>query len=166
MVTEAVEMGWAAFVIAVLVPAVILITRPSRFWQRVTLPPAAALPLFLLLHAAVTLGSCRYPPGPLLHRALDAVLIAGSFLFWLPVLGIRHRLSDPGRCMYLFLAAPLLDMPAVGMIALGDTFGGLTMIVAMLPIGIAAMVVTWRWVIDEERIQAAAPELSSESPTA
>ncbi|MEU0218810.1 hypothetical protein ABZ281_28585 [Streptomyces sp. NPDC006265] len=76
-------------------------------------------------------------------------------LFWIPVLArTRHRLGDVGRCLYLFLAAPLLDLPAVGVIAAGHSAGGLTMIVAMLPIGVLAAALTWEWVNREERLAA------------
>ncbi|POX59068.1 hypothetical protein C3492_34380 [Streptomyces sp. Ru62] len=90
------------------------------------------------------------PPGG--ARATEPVLLATAVLFWLPAVArTRHRLDDPGRCVYLFLAAPLLDLPAVGMVAAGRTAAGLAMIVGMLPVGVAAAAVTWSWVNREER---------------
>ncbi|WP_018386295.1 hypothetical protein [Wenjunlia vitaminophila] len=67
------------------------------------------------------------------------------------MLGPARRLSDPGRCVYLFSAAPALDLPALGLVAAGHDAGGLTMIVSMLPVGGAALAVTWRWITAEER---------------
>ncbi|RKN39051.1 hypothetical protein D7294_22775 [Streptomyces hoynatensis] len=83
---------------------------------------------------------------------LEGALAAGALAFWLPVLvpGPR-RLSAPGRCLYLFLAAPLLDLPAVALVACGHAAGGLAMIAGMLPLPLAALAVTWRWVLAEER---------------
>jgi hypothetical protein len=76
--------------------------------------------------------------------------------FWLPVAaGTRHRLDDLGRCLYLFLATPLLDLPAVAVVAAGRSAQGLAVIVGMLPLGVAAAAVTWSvtwsWVNREER---------------
>ncbi|WP_329244850.1 hypothetical protein OG417_48555 [Actinoallomurus sp. NBC_01490] len=57
--------------------------------------------------------------GGLLIRQIHhgaANLLLAAIGFWLPVLGERHRLSDPGRTVYLFLAAPALDLPGVWVI--------------------------------------------------
>jgi hypothetical protein len=56
--------------------------------------------------------------------------------------------------VYLFLAGPLLDLAGVWLVARGDRAGGLAMVVGMLPIGVAALVVTWRWVVGEEKAAA------------
>ncbi|MBV7697818.1 hypothetical protein KWI83_19880 [Streptomyces sp. TRM70350] len=88
---------------------------------------------------AVTLGS-------------ELVLLSAAVTFWVPVVArTRHRLSDTGQCLYLFLAAPLLDIPALGVIAAGHSAEGLAMIVGMLPLGIAAAALTWSWINREER---------------
>ncbi|MCF6524532.1 hypothetical protein HOY81_15755 [Streptomyces sp. JJ36] len=95
-------------------------------------------------------------PGPAAGWLLEAVLLAGGVLFWLPVLAhSRHRLGGAGRCLYLFLAAPSLDLPAVVLIAHGHSWGGLAMIIAMLPLGAAALLATWRWITAEERVEVA-----------
>lgn len=67
------------------------------------------------------------------------------------ILGGRLRLRTSGRGGDRFLAAPLLDLPAVGMVAAGHTVAGLAMMVGMLPVGVAAAAVTWSWVNREER---------------
>ncbi|MFF4213083.1 hypothetical protein ACFYZE_27755 [Streptomyces sp. NPDC001796] len=136
--------------VSALVPAVIRATRRHPLWWRLSLPAGAALPFFLVLHAAATLahtGAAR-PPGPMTWW--EAAVVVAALWFWLPVVGIRHRLTDPGRCLYLYLSMPLLDLPAVGLIAAGENAAGLTMVVSMLPVGFAALTVTWRWIHAEE----------------
>jgi hypothetical protein len=71
-------------------------------------------------------------------------------LFWAPILGIRRRLPDAGRMLYLYVALPLLDLAGVWLVAVGDSPGGLSMIVGMLPMGAAAVVITWNWISREE----------------
>lgn len=130
-------------------PGLILATRHRFSWRVLSLPPLVALIGFPLLHAAVILDD---------HDALDlqafvlhCLLFAGALAFWLPVLGGTRRLDPGARAGYLFLAAPSLDLPAVVLVARGHSAGGLTMIVAMLPIGLAAVLLTWRWLAAEER---------------
>jgi hypothetical protein len=139
--------------VSVLVPGAIRATRAHALWRRLSLPAAAGLPLFLLLHAAVTLAHAGqvHPPGPAV--CWEAAVVGASVWFWLPVVGTRRRLSDPGRCLYLYLSMPLLDLPAVGLIAAGDGAAGLVMVVSMLPVGLAALAVTWRWIHAEEAEQ-------------
>jgi hypothetical protein len=145
-------MALSGFCVAVPVPALVHATRRAAVWRALTLPAPAALTLFAVLHAAVVLGAALRPPGPVARWALEAALQAGAALFWAPVLaeGPRHRLGEAGRCAYLYLGAPVLDLPAVFLVATGDTAGGLAMIVAMLPIGLLALALTWRWVTAEE----------------
>ncbi|MEU0112596.1 hypothetical protein ABZ137_02425 [Streptomyces bobili] len=150
-------MAWSGFGLAAVVPGVMRLARRSPLWERVSLPPGMAAPLLVLLHAWVVLGSLvglAPPAGPFVT---EPVLLVGAVLFWVPVVArTRHRLSDPGRCLYLFLAAPLLDLPALGIIAAGHSAEGIAMIVAMLPLSITAAVLTWTWVNREERLAAAA----------
>jgi hypothetical protein len=39
----------------------------------------------------------------------------------------------------------------VWLVAVGDSPGGLSMIVGMLPMGVAAVALTWSWISREER---------------
>ncbi|WP_258056060.1 hypothetical protein [Streptomyces sp. Ru62] len=145
-------MTWSAVLVAAVVPVAVRCLRHSPLWERISVPAAVALPLLVLTHAWAVLGDAAgiAPPGG--ARATEPVLLATAVLFWLPAVArTRHRLDDPGRCVYLFLAAPLLDLPAVGMVAAGRTAAGLAMIVGMLPVGVAAAAVTWSWVNREER---------------
>ncbi|MEU0007300.1 hypothetical protein ABZ079_24225 [Streptomyces sp. NPDC006314] len=152
-------MAWSGLLVAALVPAAVRLLRRSPLWERISLPAAVALPLLVLLHAWAVLGDAvgLRPPGGAL--VTEPALLVAAVLFWLPVVaGTRHRLSDPGRCLYLFLAAPLLDLPAVGTVAAGHPAAGLAMIVAMLPVGVTAAAITWFWVNREEREAAAGPD--------
>jgi cytochrome c oxidase assembly factor CtaG len=148
MAAHMAEMG---LLTSVLAPAIVLATRRRWSWKTLTRSPALVLPLFVLLHAAITIGMDETDPRPALHLLLHAALLAGAVVFWLPVLGPRSRLGTAARCVYLFLAAPALDLAAVVVVARGDSVGGLAMIVAMLPIGFTAVVMIWRWMQAEER---------------
>ncbi|MFE1751592.1 hypothetical protein [Streptomyces anandii] len=150
--SSVIAMGLSGFVLAAVVPAVVRLTRNSPLWRRVSVPAGVALPLLVLVHAWAVLGELLPNGTPGGALPAEPVLPAVAVLFWLPVAArTRHRLSDPGRCLYLFLAAPLLDLPAVGVVAAGRPAEGIAMIVGMLPVGLAAAAVTWTWVNREER---------------
>ncbi|MEU6095095.1 hypothetical protein [Streptomyces sp. NPDC047079] len=154
-VASAAAMAWSGFVLAAVIPGALWRVRRAPLWDRVSLPAGVALPLLVLTHAWAVLGDPvrLAPPGATFLT--EPLLVAAAVVFWLPVLAhTRHRLSDPGRCLYLFLAAPLLDLPAVGVIAAGHSLEGLAMIVGMLPVGAVAAGVTWSWVNREERLAA------------
>jgi cytochrome c oxidase assembly factor CtaG len=99
--------------------------------------------------------------SPLAHVAEHAVLLASAIVFWLPVLGVGprparadrpgRRLDGGERALYLFLAAPALDLIAVMLMASGHPGAGVAMLAGMLPIGLAAVYTTWRWAGREER---------------
>ena len=113
LMDDALAMGVPGFVVAALVPGIIRATRSHPVWHHVSLPAGVALPLFLVTHTAATLGAAFHGVATAaVHWFWEAALIGSGFLFWLPVLGGRHRLSEPGRCLYLFLTIPLLDLPA------------------------------------------------------
>jgi hypothetical protein len=146
------HMVMMGLLVAVLAPALlVLLSRAFPQLDRWTVPAAVALPGFILLHAAVTVYPAHGPIPPLLDGAAHLLLLAGAMLFWAPVLGIRRRLPDAGRMLYLYLALPLLDLPGVWLVALGDSPGGLSMIIGMLPMGATAVVITWNWISREER---------------
>ncbi|MER6531493.1 hypothetical protein [Streptomyces sp. NPDC001508] len=153
-------MGLAGFLPATVVPGLVLLLRRAPLWERVSLPAGAALALLVLTHAwAVLAGPVAglRPPGGAL--VTEPVLVAAAVVFWVPVVGrTRHRLGDPGRCLCLFLAAPLLDLPALGVIAAGHSLEGLAMIVGMLPLAVAAAAVTWTWANQEEHTALLAPK--------
>jgi hypothetical protein len=52
--------------------------------------------------------------------------------------------------IYLFASMPAMDLAGVFVVLHGDSAGGLAMIVAMLPVGVAALVTTWHWVLTEQ----------------
>jgi hypothetical protein len=150
-----VPMAVSGAMTSVVAPALVLLGRHRDLpwdWDRLSLRAGIALPLFLLAHTAIMLLTSGTDVPPALDVPLHAGLLLGAILFWLPVLGQRHRLSDPARTAYLFLAAPTLDLAAVWIIARGGSAAGLAMIVAMLPIGAAAIAITWRWIVREDRL--------------
>lgn len=144
-------MAFMGLMTSVVAPLLVLALR-----DRVGLGPldhraAVALPGFVLLHAAIVLGVEAAGMWPMsVHVWAAAIVFVGAMVFWSPVLGRAHRLADDLGAVYLYLAAPTLDIPAVILIARGDSAGGLAMIVGMLPIGLIAVARTWRWLTAEE----------------
>lgn len=147
---EVVHMVGMGLLVSVLAPALVLATRRRFAWRALSWPAAVALPCFVVLHALLTVEMAFHEPGPPMHLVLDGVLLLGAVVFWLPVLGRLRPLGPAGRVLYLFLAAPALDLAAVVVVAVGDSAGGLSMIVGMLPIGLAAVIVTWQWIRADE----------------
>lgn len=147
-VDSAVHMAAMGVLVSLVAPVLVLVTRRRVEWSSVPAPPMLVLPVFVVLHAIVTIV------GQEIHDAawqgmLHTGLFAGAVWFWLPVL--VGELGQAARSVYLFLAGPALDIAAIYLIINGDSAGGLAMIVAMLPIGLAAVAVTWRWIAAEER---------------
>lgn len=151
MTSEILHMGAMGLLTSVVAPVLILLTSRRVPWHRVPAPPLLVLPLFFLLHGAVTVLSTLHHLPSGVDAALHALLLAGAVVFWLPVVGPGHHHPDALRSVYLFLAGPALDLAAVYVIIVGHSAGGLAMIVGMLPIGFAAIGVTWRWITREER---------------
>ncbi|MER6142047.1 hypothetical protein ABT174_18720 [Streptomyces sparsogenes] len=145
-------MSLSGLVLTAVVPGLVRLARRAALWERISLPPGVALPLLILLHAWAVLADLGRPMPVAVMYVSELVLLWAAVMFWLPVLTrTRHRLSDPGRCLYLFLAAPLLDLPALGAIAAGHPAEGIAMIIGMLPLGVIAAVTTWSWINTEER---------------
>jgi cytochrome c oxidase assembly factor CtaG len=100
--------------------------------------------------------------NPALHAAEHLAFLAIGVWFWFPVLGVT-RLADPERALYLFLAAPAVDLVAVALMVRGDGDAGVAMLAGTLPIAAAAGVVTWQWLAREQR-QATAMERARGAP--
>ncbi len=146
------HMATMGLLVAVAAPALLLVlVRAVPRLDRLTVPAGVALPGFVALHAGITVWSDRAPLPPLYDTVAHLVLLVGAMLFWAPVLGIRRRLPDAGRVVYLFAAMPLLDLAGVWLVAEGDRSGGLAMIVGMIPMGLIAVAITWKWIGGEER---------------
>lgn len=148
---EIVHMAAMGLLTSVVAPAIVLAGRRFVPWRRVRAPPALVLPIFLALHSTLTvaMGRIEFPvPADL---ALHALLLAAAVWFWLPVLQPKPGTPDAVRAVYLFLAGPSLDLAAVYLIIVGEERAGLAMIVGMLPLGLAAVVVMWRWIVREDR---------------
>lgn len=147
---QIVHMAAMGALTSLVAPAILLASRGLALWRKVPAPPALILPGFVLLHGAVTVAPELWLLPSLVDGLLHVVLLAGAVVFWLPIVGPRSA-GAAARSVYLFLAGPSLDLAAVYLIIRGNEPGGLAMIVAMLPIGLAAVAVTWRWIAEEER---------------
>jgi cytochrome c oxidase assembly factor CtaG len=93
---------------------------------------------------------------PVLHTAEHAAYIAAAVWFWLPVLGggldgrSAGGLGDPARSLYLFGAAPAIDLVGAALMIRGDEGAGVAMLAGSLPIVVVAGALTWRWLVREE----------------
>jgi cytochrome c oxidase assembly factor CtaG len=152
MTEHMMHMAAMGLLVAVVAPTLLLVLgRAVPRLDRWTLPAAVALPGFITLHATVTVYTDRAPLPLPLDTATQFALLCGAMLFWAPVLGVRRRLPDAGRMLYLYTAIPLLDLTGVWLVAVGDSPGGLSMITGMLPMGMATVAITWNWINREER---------------
>ncbi|MGN6474642.1 MAG: hypothetical protein ACTHK4_13475 [Mycobacteriales bacterium] len=149
---DMVEMALMGLDTSLVAPAVLYASRSWPGWTALTLPAVVALPVFLVVHAALTVWMTLSMPTLAGDIGFQAALIVVSFVFWLPVLAPERRLSDAGRSVYLFLAMPTMDLAGVFVVLHGDSPGGLAMIVAMLPVGLVAVFLTWRWISNESEI--------------
>jgi hypothetical protein len=154
-------MAGMGLITSVLAPALVLATRAwprcSGLTRPLSWPAPVALIGFVLLHGAITIGLDVHPVSTAASIAAHLLLLIGAVAFWLPVLGdARNRLDAGAGTIYLFLGAPALDLAGVAVVAWGDDAGGLAMIVAMLPIGLTALALAWRWISGEETAARAA----------
>ncbi|MDN5747337.1 MAG: cytochrome c oxidase assembly protein [Pseudonocardia sp.] len=151
MTGHVVHMAVMGLLVSVVAPALVLgfaDTDPTP--ARGSVLAAVALPGFVALHVTVTVAMHGHLE-PLVGFAAQVALLLGAVLFWAPVFDGRHRLPDGIRVVYLFAAMPLLDVAGVWLVAVGDHAGGLAMIAGMLPMGLIAVGITWRWITGEER---------------
>lgn len=128
--------------------------EPSPAMRR--LGPPVAWAAFVAAHwAALVIAGTQHHLTGLDHLGVHAMLLAAGALFWLPVLGsgrVMPRLRGPAAGLYLFLAMPAADLTAVWLMARGETGAVGVMLAAMLPLGFAAVAVTWSWILREERV--------------
>jgi cytochrome c oxidase assembly factor CtaG len=145
-------------VLAMLVaPAIVLA------WVRLGLPrvrlghPAVAWVAFVAVQWVFHLTPVveESQGAPVLHLFEHVVFVAAGVWFWVPVLG--WGLGDPGRSLYLFGAAPAIDLVGAALITRGDEAEGVAMLAGGLPVVAAAVWVTWEWLAREQR-QAAESE--------
>jgi cytochrome c oxidase assembly factor CtaG len=126
-------------------------------WMAVGLPrprlghPAIAWSAFVfvqwLFHLTPLLDESQ--GSPMLHAAEHVAFFAVGVWFWAPVLG--GGIGDPGRSLYLFLAAPAVDLVGAALMARGDEAAGVAMLAGSFPIVVAAVAVTWQWLTREQR---------------
>ncbi|PRX43424.1 hypothetical protein B0I33_11542 [Prauserella shujinwangii] len=150
MTAEMLRMAGMGLLTSVVAPALLLLTARHLPWHRVPAPPLLVLTGFVLLHGLVVVVSAGHHLAAGADLALHAGLLLAAMVFWLPVLGPGRRLPDALRSVYLFVAGPALDLAAIYVIIIGHSAAGLAMIVGMLPIPLAAIGITWRWITREE----------------
>jgi cytochrome c oxidase assembly factor CtaG len=115
--------------------------------------PALAWLLFVatlwVLHIPAVLDALE--AQPLLHEAGHGLLLGAAVLFWLPVLGRPRRLRGLAAGVYLLVVIPFSDAIAAWYMVRGDTGAGIAMLASMLPVGLAAIALTWSGLRREER---------------
>jgi len=92
--------------------------------------------------------------SPTVHAIEHLGLLATALLFWLPVVGrnpVPHPLRGAERTLYLFAAAPAVDLAAASLMARGEDAAGAAMLAGMLPITLAAVASAWVWLRSEQR---------------
>lgn len=88
---------------------------------------------------------------PVAEGAAGLVVLAASMLFWAPLLTRRAPLRGLAAGAYLITAGMATDLIGAWYMAMGETEAGVAMVVGMLPLGVAAVVLTWLGLVSEER---------------
>lgn len=117
--------------------------------------PSAWL-LFVAVQAVWHLSALAGVAGerPWLHALEHGTLLGAALLFWQPVIGADPspgRLRGPGASLYLLAAIAAGDLMSAQSISAGRPLAGAVMVLTMLPLALAFLVVTWRWMVREER---------------
>lgn len=124
--------------------------------------PLVVWPMFVVAqwvaHVPVVIDAVEAEPA--LHAAEHTLLLATAIAFWTPALdrvpaGSR-RLGPGGRALYLFAAVPAIDLAAVILMVAGEPGAGVAMLAGMMPLALAAVWASWRWIVTEERVTRAA----------
>lgn len=123
-------------------------TLPHATATRFPFLPVAAL---FLLHLLVTAQMIAADWPLWAVAAVRLALFVAALWFWLPVVGSAPRLDPARRTLYLFLAGPVLDLPALLQVDTGAPGAGIAMIAGMLPIPLAAVASFSSWMRAEER---------------
>lgn len=131
--------------------ALVLLRRRPLRWLAA---PIVAWAAFVAVHWIALVAAAHGVEG-LPHLGLHLLLLVTALLFWLPVLGrgpVPRPVRGAAASLYLFLAMPAVDITAVWLFARGDVNAGAIMLASMLPLGVAAVAVSWRWIVREERL--------------
>lgn len=126
----------------ILVRALHALTRPLLAW-----------PLFVGAMWALNMPAVLewLETRPLLHIASHGLMLGLAVLFWLPVLGRPRRVQGIAAGAYLLTAGMASDLLGAWYMVTGRTGAGVAMIAGMLPIALAAVVLTWLGLVREER---------------
>jgi cytochrome c oxidase assembly factor CtaG len=137
-----------------IVLAWVLVRGPVRFAGHPILPWATFVVVQWVFHLTPLLSDTR--GEPVLHATEHVAYLAAAVWFWVPVLGAGldarpgHGLGDPARLLYLFGAAPAIDLVGAALMVRGDEGAGVAMLAGSLPMVVVAGVLTWRWLVREE----------------
>lgn len=137
-------------VTSVLAPGSILVARRWVPIDQLAPPAYLVAPVFVLLHAAITISLLQRLPIAV-WAAIHVALLAGAVAYWLPVLGDRGRLDGIAKFIYLLLSAPALDFAGIAVLVAGSSLDGIVFLFAMLPVWIAALGLLWRAMLEDER---------------
>lgn len=173
--TLVIHMVGHALLVAVGAPLLVL-GRPLSLALQ-TLPASGRDRLLVALHgraartllapavAWVAFVGCQlaFHIGPLLwlslrvgwvHELEHLLFLAAALAFWSVALAaepVPRRLPGLSRAAFVFGAMPVSDGAAAYLIAVGHPLAGVAMVAAMMPLGLAALTIAWRAMLDEER---------------
>ena len=118
--------------------------------SRPLLRPLAAWPLFVgALWAANVPAVVDWLGEHPIARAGSLVLLLGvAVLFWSAAFTSLRALAAGA---YLITAAMASDLIGAWYMAMGETGAGVAMVAGMLPMAVAAVVLTWTGLVQEER---------------
>jgi cytochrome c oxidase assembly factor CtaG len=137
-----------------IVVAWVLVRGPVRTPGHPILPWATFVLVQWVFHLTPLLSDTR--GEPVLHTAEHVAYLAAAVWFWVPVLGAGldgrsgRALGDPARSLYLFGAAPAIDLVGAALMMRGDEGAGVAMLAGSLPMVVVAGLLTWRWLVREE----------------
>ena len=118
--------------------------------RRPLVRPLVAWPLFVGTLLAVNLPAVIewLERHALAHAGSLLVTLVVSVLFWAAALRRVHGLAAGA---YLITAAMASDLIGAWYMAIGETGAGVAMVAGMVPMAAAAVYLTWKGLVDEER---------------
>ena len=118
--------------------------------RRPLVRPLVAWPLFVGTLLAVNVPAVIewLERHALAHTGSLLVTLVVSVLFWAAPLQSLHGLAAGA---YLITAAMASDLIGAWYMAMGETGAGVAMVAGMVPMAAAAVYLTWKGLVDEER---------------
>lgn len=118
--------------------------------RRPLVRPLVAWPLFVATLWAINVPAVVDWIGgdPVARIGAVGLMLVVAVLFWLPALTSLRGLAAGA---YLLTAAMASDLIGAWYMAMGETGAGVAMVAGMLPMAVAAVVLTWNGLVREER---------------